>query len=280
MVCHLYKYLDIEYPTSMPSVILYKMPQVVQLTESGAVSVSTVINRTDFNLFKHVTNEVEFLIKTVDRKPINLTGLSLTIYVVNDATNQVVAQENLTDIGQDPKGHRRLVLDPFKVQELTPGFYRYSITIQRADGSQVLVYTDQNRSLRGFLEVFDGPLPSPQGVIEILPSDFVSDRWGNPLQEHLVAQSYPGAAQRANRSGLHNLALYTDNWSGEFFIEASIENGAPQDVSDWFPVSDFTLNSFTGVKSIQFTGNYLWVRFYFIPAVNNVGTITKVLLKN
>jgi hypothetical protein len=79
---------------------------------------------------------------------------------------------------------------------------------------------------------------------------------------------------------MHMLALYTTNWSGKFTIEASLENGAPQDPSDWFPVTDVTLSGFTGVKSIPFTGNYLWLRFYFSVSPANAGSISKALLKN
>lgn len=266
----------------MPSVNLYQMPQVVQLTETGAVSVSTVVNRTDFNLFKNVANEVEFLIKTVDRKPVNLTSKSLTIYVVNDATNQVVIQETLNVLSstEDARGHQRLVLDAARLGDLNPGYYRYVITITDLDGVPKIIYTDQNRSVHGYCEVFEGPLPTPQPIIQIEADDFVSDRWGVNLDTYFVAQSYPGAAQRDNKSGMHTLAVYTDNWSGHFWVEASLENSTPQVPSDWFPVTDIELTQQSGVKSIQFTGNYMWLRFYYQPAINNIGNIVKALLKN
>jgi hypothetical protein len=171
-------------------------------------------------------------------------------------------------------------LTPWDVSNISSGYYRYSITVQDTTGSQQLIYTDQNRSIRGFVEVFEGPLPTPQLAIEMKSSDFTSDQWGNPLMTYLVSQTQPGAAQRENKSGRHTLAIYCKNFSGEFFIDASLENSPPVATSDWFTLDSITaLNDYSGVKSIQFTGNFMWLRFYFKRSVDNLGTIEQVLLK-
>src|SRR5690606_21251338 len=104
--------------------------------------------------------------------------------------------------------HCRLVLTPGEVAALSNGYFRYSVTIQRPDATQVLVYTNQSRSLNGFLEVFDGPLPNPHFAVEIEPSVFQTSSWGNPLLNYQVSSSFVGAAQRDNKSGLHTLAFY------------------------------------------------------------------------
>lgn len=262
----------------MPSVTLYQMPQVIQLSTPDAVSVHSVVNRTDFNLFKNVTNEVEFLIKDVDRKPVNLRNKSLTIYIVDEQTNSLAIQSTLTVI-DEKRGHARMSLHPSQVASLANGYYRYSVTINR-DGDQLLIYTDQTRSLRGHLELFEGPLPGPQPVIQIMPGDFVSSTWGVPLETYFVAQSFPGAAQRNNRSGQHTLAIYTTNFTGTFWVEASLENSPPTTPSDVFPVTSMTLTNKTGVSSLQFVGNYMWLRLYYQEHIANTGEITKVLLKN
>lgn len=240
---------------------------------------STVINRTDFNLFKNVSNQVEFLFKTVDRKPASFTTAP-TIYVIDDRTNTVAFQKVLTPVDV-PRGHFRLLLDPSQVANLDVGHFRYVVTAQSLNGDQFLIYSDQNRSIRGFCELLEGPLPNPQQPILIPGGDFQSDAWGE--ETYMVSNTaHPGAAQRGNHSGQHTIALYTDNWSGKFYVEASLENGAPTSLSDWFtiPESPITLTNHSGVKSIQFTGNYMWLRLYYLPSVGNSGSITKVLLKN
>lgn len=254
------------------------MPQVIQLSTSEAVSVHSVVNRTDFNLFKNVTNEVEFLIKGVDRKPVNLRNKTLTIYIVDERSNTLAIQSTLVVVDEN-RGHCRMVLTPSQVAGLSIGYFRYSVTVDR-NGEQLLIYTDQSRSLRGFLELFNGPLPSPQPSTAINQDDFTSATWGIPLDTYYVAESYPGSAQRDNHSGQHTLAIYTFNFSGTFAVEASLENAPPTSSSDWFPVTEVSLNEKTGITSLQFVGSYMWVRFYYKNGAFNSGTITKVLFKN
>lgn len=262
----------------MPTVNLYQMPQVVQLHQPGAVSVSTVVNRTDFNLFRNVTNQVEFLIKDVDRKPFNLAIKSVWLYIVDDRTGQLLIQRQLVPIS-DSRGHCRLVLDPLDIVDWDPGYYTYSVTVQE-NGAQTVIYTDQNRSLRGHLELMDGPLPNPKPQIEIAANQFLAQSWGIPLQNYFVAEPFPGAAQSMNASGMHTLALYASNFTGTLWVQASLENVPPSTYDEWFDVTSIQLSNFTGVRGVQFTGSYMWVRFYYQPDISNAGSITKALLKN
>lgn len=261
----------------MPSVTLYKIPQVSQISESG-LSVYAIVNRTDFNLFRGVTNEVEFLLKNADRKPSNLLGRNLSIYIVDERTNTVVVQTGLAIINE-ARGHCRLSLSPSDLAGLENGPYRYSITETVGD-KQTIIFTDQNRSFKGYLEVFEGPIPNPTPSIIISNGEFVSSTWGNPLQTYYVTGPFPGAAQVDNRTGHHTLALYCNDFSGKFWIEASLESGVPNNDSDWFPVENFEMTNQGGVKSVQFTGSYMWVRLYYQPDVDNEGEITKAMLKN
>jgi len=262
------------------------MPQVIHLTEPGLQSAYAVVNRTDFNLFKNVTNEVEFLIKDVDRKPVNITNRNLTIHIVDERTNTLVLQSTLTIIN-GTRGHCRMSLSPSDIAGLSNGYFRYAVTIDRITNingvdrvDSLLIFTDQYRAIKGYLELLDGPIPNPQPAVEIDPSVFYDESWGDPIQVFKVAGPYEGAAQRDNRSGQHTVAVYMENFSGQFWIEASLENNSPSAQSDWFPVTDQVFNEFTGVKGFQFIGSYMWIRVYYLPGPMNAGTVTKVLLKN
>ncbi len=262
----------------MPNVTLYQLPTVVQLTQNNAVSVGTVLNRTDFNLHKNVTNEVEFLIKDIDRKPSNLTGKSLLIYIVDNSTNQLVIQSELVIINA-LRGHCRMVLTDSELAVLSLGYYRYAVTFARSS-DQVLVYTDQHHSLRGYCEVFEGPIPGPVAALSIPASDFSPQSWGVPQANYLVTGSYAGAAQRDNRAGTHTLALYSDQFNGTVWVQGSLNNDAPNNDGDWFPITDVEVLDTATVTGVSFTGNYMWVRFYYQPAAGNTGTVTKALFKN
>lgn len=262
----------------MPNVTVYQLPTVVQLIQNVAVSVGTVINRTDFNLHKGVTNEIEFLIKTIDRKPVNLDGKSFMIYIVEQATDQLVIQADLLNVIPE-RGHARLSLSDADVSGLNPGYYRFVVTEVRID-SQIAVYTDQNHSLRGFLEVFQGPLPATPPVYTIPGNEFSPEQWGNPMQTYNVSEALPGAAQRGNRSGTHTLAVYSQNFSGELTIQASLSDVSPTQSEDWFDVLTQHIAEEDTVTGIPFVGNYQWVRAFYKPDNLSTGSVTKAVLKN
>lgn len=261
----------------MSTVMLYDVPQVVQLSEQG-LSGYAVVNRTDFNLFQGVTNEIDFLIKNYDRRPSNLHNKVLEIHIVHNATNRLGFSKVMTNI-DDARGHCRLTITPSDFASLENGSYRYSVT-EKTFEKKTLLYTDQNRAIKGYLEVLDGPIPGPQQAVTIASEQFVASTWGSPLQTYRVAEPFRGAAQAANWSGQHTLALYSTNFSGKFHILASLENGVPSNDSDWFSVSTHVFNNETGLKSIQFVGNYMWLKFYYEEDPGNEGTIDKALLKN
>lgn len=296
----------------MANVNLYQFPQVVQLSQPGAISSASVMNRSDFSIFKNVDNDVEFLVKTYDNKPIDLTNKTITIYIVDDRDQSLKVQKELSySPMMAKKGHARLTLAWSEVAELTPGYFYYSVTVADTTNKETLLYVDHSRTIQGYFELQQGPLPGPQSSIVINSADFAPQSWGSDtsVSNYLVAEAYPGAAQRDNRNGIHHVAVYATNYSGYLNIQASLENSAPTDAREWFnvdigslesqhchhcnstgsnehcthykfhqPIYKFT--SFTGIKHFSFVGSYMWLRFILNATPLNEGSVTKILLKN
>jgi hypothetical protein len=256
------------------------MPQVIHLTETPGISISTVINRTDFNLYRDVSNEIDFLIKTIDRKPVNLTDRIITFFLIDDHSGKVLLKQLITNISDDLAGHRRLLINPILLVDIDLGYYRYVIT-QTMNGIESIIYSDQNRSINGFVELFSGPVPEQKPAITITTDEFVMSSWGLPLTTYRLAQSYKGAAQTRNSLGCHTIAIYTTNFSGLFQVQASLENSTPSVDSDWFDVGPgITISEESNITGYQFTGQYIWVRFFYSGTSGNTGTVDRVLYKN
>lgn len=264
----------------MSNVTLYQIPQVVLLHTSDALTNATVMNRTDFSIFRGIGNEVEFLIKTVDRKPYNLTGKSLIIRIVDRASKSVVLSKPLVSLSplEDSRGHQRFAILPGETANLANGTYEYSVVEQTAD-YELAVFSDQNKRLMGNLQVCDGPTPDPKPQVEIQQSTFLFSMLGIPAVATYIAESFKGAAQLLNASGQHTAAFYTTGFTGTFKIEASLSNSPPGSPSDWFDVFSTTVTNKTGVTPAMFVGNYMWVRFTYIPAPTNTGSFNKVMFK-
>ena len=284
--------------TAMPSVNLYQIPQVINTTQAGGVGVNSATNKIDFDVSKNVTNEIEFLLKDIDRKAVSLTGKTMVIYIVDQKNNTIMLQKKLT-VMNAPRGHCRLTISPSDIMDWDTGYYAYSITILQ-DGNQTLVHQDINRSQYGYLELKQGPLPVPRSAIVITPEEMQLDNNDLGMFRKYISGAYPGAAQRDNRSGIHSVAVYGKDLSGTFYVQASLENGVPTAIQEWFDVeinnpdvvnSRYEFKNFTGVQNIQIQGSFMWVRFIFVPIIDELSfepadrsaklkQITKILFKN
>lgn len=273
----------------MANVNVYHFPQVVTGFNPNSVSAATVINRTDFNAFKHVDNDVEFLLKNWDNKPINLANLTVTIYIVDRSSNTLkhICKPVLTVINAS-KGHCRFTLCKQDTVDWNVGYYNFSLTITDSSGKEIPVFIDRSRVVQGYFELFEGPLPQYNRSIVLTPDCFTAESWGNELvySTYRVAQAFPGAGQVDNRSGVHTIAVYMNNFSGALRVEASLENFVPTCDQEWFKTElsngqdhvEFT--NYTGMQVFTFTGMYMWLKFVIHLASMNEGEVTKIILKN
>jgi hypothetical protein len=273
----------------MSNVNLYKFPQVSHINRPNAVSISSVVNRTDFNIFKHIDNDVEFVIHDWDNKVVNLTNYVVKIYIV-DYEQQVLMPlaNNILAPVVATQGHCRLTLHRHDTINWPVGYYSFSITMTDITNKETPVFVDRSRQISGFFEIFEGPLPQPVQPI-VIPSDLFtlqSPYMDETVSTWKVAEQFPGSAQTDNRYGNHAIAVYTDNFTGSLRVQASLENNVPNDEAQWF---DVTLNNghvhahfdfSTGVTGFTFKGNYMWLRFIqYLPTLNE-GEITQIILKN
>ena len=150
------------------------------------------------------------------------------------------------------------------------------------DGTRNLLYTDQDQTARGYFELFDGPFLARPDDVEILGSNFTPKTVQiTPETIKYFSSAYPGDANSGYVDGVHTAVLYTDEWLGEFTIQASLENEIPTDENDWFEVTTQTFTTpVSGLTTYTFTGNYMWVRFRYYNDINNTGSVEKVLYKN
>ena len=261
----------------MPSINLYQIPQVINTTQAGSVGVESSTNKINFDVSKNVTTEVEFLLKNIDRKLIIDPTITLVIFIM-DQNRNLKLQRPLTVINQG-RGHYRLTLNPCDINDWDTGYYPYTVVAKRPDQNQILLHSDHNRSTSGYLELKQGPLPTPKPSVTLSKIDFLSRINNNT--EYFESGSYIASAQNDNKSGKHTCAIYSTNFKGSFSIEASLENGYPESTA-WFKVDSTSIDTTvtSGITTMLFTGSYMWVRFIYTPDKTNVGSINQVLFKS
>lgn len=212
------------------------------------------VNNTDFRLYRHVDNEIDFFIRNVDRRRVPLTNGALTAHILDPKTQRVLLTRNLAIIDA-ADGHARLFLTGDDVTKFPVQSLRYTIVQTRSDGVQVACYTDRDRKAMGVIEVSEGPVPGPADPFPISTDDFVSN--GGKL----ISGAYPGSASVGNVSGQHSIAITAIDFEGRVTIQGSLIEQPSAAASNWFDVTSKTINGVTGLVHVPFEGNLLWVRF-------------------
>ena len=234
----------------------------------------------DYKLYKDVRNNIEFVVRNTDRKPINLLGRQLIVTLQDYHTKKILSTKNLIPVNE-AKGIMRLSLDGDEMEHWALGFHTYYIYVLNADGTQVLLYVDQDERAQGFFELCQGYNPGPQPSIEILQSQFYSIIVGDPQQTFYISSSMPGNMQVGNTSGLHTLAVYTENFTGSVWIQGSSEIGSSQTADDWFDIEPEQLYvDASGITTYSFQANLQWVRVKYRVNADNFGSFQKVVFRN
>lgn len=251
----------------MSAIHIYRIPQVVDLTlGSGGVLMNYPVNRTDFRLFRHVDNEIEFWIKNIDRKAVAIPDGSVTLHITDYKTQRVLLTRDLIILDED-KGLARLFISGEEAAALSPGTHHYSVIYTRSDGVQMILYTDRDRRGTGYVEVTEGPLPDPLEATPISMDEFVI------RDSKYYSGAYMGAASVMNYSGQHSLAISFSDFTGSFTVQGSLQAQPSSTDTQWFEVKKETYVDETGLVHFPFEGNLLWVRFVVVKVDGDIELI-------
>lgn len=262
----------------MSFVHLYRIPQVVQLAASiGANLMNYPMNRSDFTLFRHVDNDIDFLIKDFDRQVVTMEGASAMITIV-DARHQRLLLARPLIAADAAQGHFKLFVTGEEVVAMPKRPLRYTVTMTRPDGAQIMLFTDKNKQCEGTVNVEDGPIPLVTEPVVLRLKDFVTRAVGLARQKTLVAGSFASAKTSGNKDGIHSVTVDFDNFTGKFIVEGSRNSSPAQDDSDWEDVLSVSRTEKDGVEHFSFTDNdSLWIRFKFEPIQ---GTLKELTYRN
>jgi len=278
------------------TVKLYSFPQVITLTymDHGIRNNNVPFGDSDFRIYRGAFNPIEFIVRDNDRKRVSLIGKCLTMTVINFLSNTPVLQKQVEVI--DPhKGHIRVIFTPLELSDIEANFYKYSILVENEDGTTNLLFIDRDHNAAGFFELIEGVLPDLVESIRLLGSEFTPVNIAPPTTTptEFISGAQPGDALLCESNGLHTIAVYTTDFAGKFFAEGSLEENPMSIDGDWFVIKlneFFTFHefgntpdpdcTFTGIEAFNFTGSIRWVRFRFIPDVDNPGTLDQVLYRN
>lgn len=254
----------------MSAIPIFKVPQVANITVQGInarmhMIIASTYGRSTFRLFRRAQNDFDFLLRDIDRQPVVLEGdLSL---LINDNLNNLVMERPLVVVNE-ARGHYRCTFTLEDTLDIQPGLYSWCVKHIDTEDIERIMYTNQDYTVRGIMEVQDGfltPLEHPETI-----TTFTPDNGG------FITSTFLGAAKVHNNSGNHSILLHLDDYTGTIFIDASLDDATPSDNAEWVPVQNIVYTDQTGIINVNFFGNYTFVRFRMTSATG----LEKIVYRN
>lgn len=258
--------------------VSYFIPQTFVITLLEGDRINLPMFRRDIKIFRGVDNNIDFELRDADRKPIKLLDRNIQIVITNPENQELMLVRNV-EITDERKGKYRLKLTPGDIQSWSQGFYQFGAILIEDDGAEYPLYTDTAQNNTGKLILVDAPFPS------FIPSTLLTEQNFQSVNGAMVSQRLRGDAQKNYQDGLQTFSVQTDNFTGKLWVQGSLEDNPTQDgeyfdiyVGSTAPYIEFTNSTIT--EPFNFDGNFVWIRFKYIPDSANVGNIEKIWYKN
>lgn len=262
--------------------VLYYKPPYIVVNYNDGIGLTVVKNMQYANkpycLYKNVTNEIPFIIRNHDNKPIPLVAKKIYV-VAYDQINKEIAFYKPLHIKNEFKGEFTLILNPEELENLDPGNYFYSLVMSDTEENIDLpLFFDQNYNVRGVFELKNGPYPLPKRTVTLLASSFTPQLFG--LDIRYISSAMKSSSIMGFDDRLNSFAIYTTNWTGKVFIQATLETTPPTVYENWITLEEKSYTNFSGIDYLDYEGNFLWLRVAYQNDPLNTGTFDKILFRN
>lgn len=255
----------------MAGFVTYSLPQVLHVTVDGLKTgmhmiISSHYSNSNMTIFRNVSNKLDFLVKDIDRQPVNL-GSDLRLIVWTAPELPAVLEKPLAVVNAI-KGHYRVVVTGAEARALKCGSYSWSL-IHRNAGEDSMIFTNRDYATKGTLRVAEGIPPQFGEPLELDPQNFTLDGLG--VTNH-VSSAIPASGLA---SGQNSVVYQMANYSGRITIQGTLEASVPTN-EGWFQISTEEFVNTSGNIHRPFEGNYTFTRF----VVSNTSGLGKITYRN
>ena len=264
-----------------------KLDVFTTLTDTWSTERYRRVYNRNLKIFRGVDNRIDIQVRNSDQKASNIAGSTLVFNLVSQDSKDLVLQKDFT-VMDLATGKVTIIVTADELLDLDIGFYNYSIvkevrsTVDSTDyvvNSKMPLYMDSQYATVRTLEItgdvyggvanslvvdtFNYTNPFTQGATEPFPfyTSEIIDAAPN------TSPAYP----------IHTFQFYTTNYTGTVQIQASLDaqGATPRDTK----FSTVATVDLANEKYKNVTGKYNWFRIKHIPALNNTGTVDKILYR-
>lgn len=265
------------------NVYLIRKVAWVSLGNQGVKNMNLGWGDADFIIHKGAFSNLEFVVRDVDRKPVNLVGKRVSVNLINNVNDELYLEREMV-ILDSAKGRCKLVLTPEDSVDWAIGFIRYSIVLSSEDtGEYFYLYNDMNQEAIGYIEVKDRAAPKPAAPFELTKFMPVGN-YDVTLPTGFYVGSVPGPGQKNITSDITTIAIYFNNFTGKFFVDATLDPEPDLQSTNWFRVQlmpgkdELQIDNKSGIEPFNIFGEYQWIRFGYFQEAFEEGSIIKILV--
>ena len=225
---------------------------------------NTVMWNKPLKVYQGVDNAYELVVTDFDQQSVTLSSYTARFRAIDANGSYALDKPLAIKVGTTNK--LNLILNSEDLNDLIPGFYTYSVTLD--DGTyQRPLYFEQNGNAVGQLEVLTGPFESVHGRTQAVTS---FSTVGSALVSGAITLN---PLDDSGSVGLHTVAIFKDSTvEGTFTIEGSLASTA----TSWFIIDTVELIEDTTTDYLNFNGIFNFIRYQFVPTIASTGNITLV----
>ena len=231
--------------------------------------IASTYGRSTFRIFRQVQTDLNFLVRDIDRQPVSLNG-TLVMYINDDYGNTLVTAP-LTLVNAD-RAQYQVSITSNQSASLDTGIYSWCVQYTDTTNVNRLLYTNQDYTVRGVVEVING-------ILSPTPDPFTITTFTQQTMGLYVTSVLPGSLMANNLTGNHSALASFDpvnGYTGTIYVDAGLDTSIPVVDSDWQQVAQFDFSDNTTSFLMNFYGNFNYIRF----RLTSVTGLTQIVYRN
>lgn len=219
-------------------------------------------------IYRSVDNRIDLQLRNSDQKPTAIPTNSTVVFNLIGQDQKLILQKDCVE-STTTLGKVYVTLTESDLNGLVPGFYQYSIYSELRETidtdtykvvSKTPLYSDSQYGAVGTIEVVGDLLGNVQPTVQI--DTFTKQMNVQTNVIDYVSEIVYATPETDTPSSLHTFAMYTTNYTGRAFIEASLSIGGKPEI--WTAVGtpvNFINTSGIATQNIVGKWNYFRVKY-------------------
>lgn len=247
-------------------------PGMSKYSSTRGTAVNSPVNYDKKKLFLGFDNKYLFFIKTQDRKPLPLNGITVNASLIYRENGSTIISRKCQIVDYD-NSQIEFFVKSTEIANLPEGLCDIVLSYTDNYGNTYPLYSDLNMRPAHTLECTNeaGFIPKTSQII----TNF------NYIDGYGYSTVILGPAYFYKPNGYITVGVYCTDYTGDFYLQGATSAHPHED--DWFNLELGTqyyyhnFTNFTGIEPFSFQSNLQYIRAKY--QVDNVGTVDKVVVR-